>query len=247
MSYEEAATAFANRDRLTVTAGDRSALAPSALAARIEAQAGLVVNILTLPDDPAASVHVRFARDPATRERPPAVYADPYDGAVLGPVRLEGAFTTVRGPAPLAPAPRRLQGVGPHHHGRVRAGAPGLSGDRPLSALAQNSSLADLAEAEPVPTGPSAVVVPPCRGGNVAPAGLPRDGADGADVVLPILQGCRHVAAGGRPGRGEADARRRPQQGRPRGAGRRIRAGRPSTAPGRRSGPARDARRAPRS
>ncbi|WP_267353471.1 MULTISPECIES: PepSY-associated TM helix domain-containing protein [unclassified Methylobacterium] len=96
MSYEEAVTAFANRDRLTVTAGDRSALAPSALVARIEAQAGLTVNILTLADDPAASVHVRFARDPATRERPPAVYADPYDGAVLGPVRLEGAFTTVR-------------------------------------------------------------------------------------------------------------------------------------------------------
>lgn len=96
MSYEEAITAFANRDRLTVTAGGRQALPPSALAARIEAQAGFPVNILTLSDDPAASVPVRFARDPATRERPPAVYADPYDGAVLGPVRLEGAFTAVR-------------------------------------------------------------------------------------------------------------------------------------------------------
>jgi uncharacterized iron-regulated membrane protein len=96
MSYEEAVTAFANRDRLTVIAGDRQALPPSALAARIGAQTGLVVNILTLSDDPAASVPVRFARDPATRERPPSVYADPYDGAVLGPVRLEGAFTTVR-------------------------------------------------------------------------------------------------------------------------------------------------------
>ena len=96
MSYEEAVTAFANRDRLTVTAGDRPALAPSALVARIEAQSGLTVNVLTLSDDPAASVPIRFARDPATRERPPAVYADPYDGAVLGPVRLEGAFATVR-------------------------------------------------------------------------------------------------------------------------------------------------------
>ncbi|SDN44813.1 sulfite reductase (NADPH) flavoprotein alpha-component [Methylobacterium phyllostachyos] len=96
MSYEEAVTALANRDRLTVTAGDRQALPPSALAARIEAQAGLRVNVLTLSDDPAASVPVRFARDPVTRERPPAVYADPYDGTVLGPVRLEGAFTTVR-------------------------------------------------------------------------------------------------------------------------------------------------------
>jgi len=96
MSYEEAITGFANRDRLTVSVGDQQVLAPSALAARIAAQAGFPVNSLTLSDDPAASVQVRFARDPATRERPPAVYADPYDGAVLGPVRLEGAFTTVR-------------------------------------------------------------------------------------------------------------------------------------------------------
>lgn len=52
--------------------------------------------MLTLSDDPRASVHVRFARDPETRARPPAAYADPYDGTLLGPVRLEGAFTTVR-------------------------------------------------------------------------------------------------------------------------------------------------------
>ncbi len=96
MSYEEAVTGFANHDRLTVTAGDRQALPPAALAARIAAQAGFPVNGLTLSDDPAASVFVRFARDPATRERPPSVYADPYDGTVLGSVRLEGAFTTVR-------------------------------------------------------------------------------------------------------------------------------------------------------
>ncbi|MGU3464134.1 PepSY-associated TM helix domain-containing protein [Methylobacterium sp. C33D] len=97
MSYEEAITAFANRDRLTVEAAARQALTPAALAARIDAQAGgRVANVLTLSDDPRASVHVRFARDPETRARPPAAYADPYDGALLGPVRLEGAFTTVR-------------------------------------------------------------------------------------------------------------------------------------------------------
>ena len=97
MSYEEAITAFANRDRITVAAGDRVPLAPTALAGRIDAQAGgRRVSALTLSDDPEASVFVRFARDPETRERPPSVYADPYDGAVLGPVRLEGAFTTVR-------------------------------------------------------------------------------------------------------------------------------------------------------
>ncbi|SFS73822.1 PepSY-associated TM helix domain-containing protein [Methylobacterium sp. yr668] len=97
MSYEEAVTAFANRDRLEVAPGGRTALPPAALAARIVAQAGgRVANVLTLSDDPRASVHVRFARDPETRARPPAAYADPYDGALLGPVRLEGAFTTVR-------------------------------------------------------------------------------------------------------------------------------------------------------
>lgn len=97
MSYEEAVTAFANRDRLEVTPGARTALPPATLAARIDAQAGgRKANVLTLSDDPRASVHVRFARDPETRARPPAAYADPYDGTLLGPVRLEGAFTTVR-------------------------------------------------------------------------------------------------------------------------------------------------------
>ncbi|MDP4005231.1 PepSY domain-containing protein [Methylobacterium sp. NEAU K] len=97
MSYEEAITAFANRDRLTVAVGERQALPPASLAARIDAQAsGRRVNALTLSDDPGASVHVRFARDPETRARPPSVYANPYDGAVLGPVRLEAALATVR-------------------------------------------------------------------------------------------------------------------------------------------------------
>ena len=97
MSYEEAITAFANRDRLTVEAAARQALTPAALAARIDAQAGgSRVDALTLSDDPGASVQARFARDPETRARPPSVYADPYDGAVLGPVRLEGTFATVR-------------------------------------------------------------------------------------------------------------------------------------------------------
>src|ERR1700712_2732235 len=97
MSYEEAVTAFANRDRLTVQAAERPALTPAALAARIGAQAhGPKGDALTLSDDPGASVLVRFARDPATRARPPSVYADPYDGTVLGPMRLETAFATVR-------------------------------------------------------------------------------------------------------------------------------------------------------
>ncbi|BAU90833.1 PepSY-associated TM helix domain-containing protein [Methylorubrum populi] len=98
MSYEEAITALANRDRTQIGAAqDRPPLAPSALAARIEAQhPGERVAALTLPGDPGRSAVVRFARNRAGGERSPSVYADPTDGTVLGAVRLEGFFGTVR-------------------------------------------------------------------------------------------------------------------------------------------------------
>ncbi|MDV2987351.1 UNVERIFIED_CONTAM: PepSY-associated TM helix domain-containing protein [Methylobacteriaceae bacterium AG10] len=98
MSYEEAITALANRDRVEVAAApDRPPLAPSALAARIEAQRpGQRVAALTLSGDPGRSAVARFARDRAGGERPATVYADPTDGTVLGPVRLEAFFATVR-------------------------------------------------------------------------------------------------------------------------------------------------------
>jgi uncharacterized iron-regulated membrane protein len=97
MSYEEAITAFANRDRIQVSvAQDRPPLAPSALAARIEAQLpGQRVSALTLSGDPAQSAVARFARDRAGG-RPSPVYADPTEGTVHGPVRLEAFFATVR-------------------------------------------------------------------------------------------------------------------------------------------------------
>ena len=97
MSYEEAITAFANRDRIQVSAAqDRPPLTPSALAARIEAQLpGQRVSALTLSGDPAQSAVARFARDRAGG-RPSPVYADPTEGTVHGPVRLEAFFATVR-------------------------------------------------------------------------------------------------------------------------------------------------------
>ena len=97
MSYEEAITAFANRDRIQVSAvQDRPPLTPSALAGRIEAQLqGQRVAALTLSGDPVQSAVARFARDRAGG-RPSPVYADPTKGTVLGPVRLEGFFGTVR-------------------------------------------------------------------------------------------------------------------------------------------------------
>lgn len=96
LSYEEALTDWANHDRLSVVTRQAPPLALSDLAKRIEAQRpGQRVARLSLRDDPAASVTVRFARDPGTRLRPESVFADPYDGAVLGPVRGEALFDTV--------------------------------------------------------------------------------------------------------------------------------------------------------
>lgn len=96
LSYEEALTDWANHDRLTVAARPSPPLALSDLARLIEAQRpGQRVSRLSLRDDPTASVTIRFARDPATRLRPASVYANPYDGTVLGPVSGEGLFDTI--------------------------------------------------------------------------------------------------------------------------------------------------------
>ncbi|WP_342163876.1 PepSY-associated TM helix domain-containing protein [Methylobacterium sp. SD21] len=96
LSYEEALTDWANHDRLTVATREAPPLALPDLTRRVEAQRpGQRVSRLTLQDDLTASVTIRFARDPATRQRPDSVFADPYDGAVLGPVRGEPLFDTV--------------------------------------------------------------------------------------------------------------------------------------------------------
>lgn len=96
LSYEEALTDWANDDRLTVARREAPPLALSALARRVEAQSpGQRVARLSWREDPTASVTVRFARDPAKGGRPDSVYADPYDGTVLGPMRGDDLFDTV--------------------------------------------------------------------------------------------------------------------------------------------------------
>ena len=98
LSYEDTLTAWANSDRAGVVLRDSTRLSPAALISRIEAQTGdRKVARLVLREDPAAAVAVRFARDPSTRERPQSIYADPYDGTVLGPVRWEQGFATLLG------------------------------------------------------------------------------------------------------------------------------------------------------
>ncbi len=91
-------TDWANGDRLVVSARETPPLVLSALTKRIEEQnPGLRVARLTLKDEPTASVAVRFDRDARTKVRPDSVYADPYDGRVLGPMRGEALFNTVLG------------------------------------------------------------------------------------------------------------------------------------------------------
>lgn len=96
LSYEEALTDRINADRTVATVRETTPLTLAALAGRVEAELpGRRVARLTVRDDPAASVTVRFARDPATKSRPGSVFADPYDGGVMGPVRGEGSFATI--------------------------------------------------------------------------------------------------------------------------------------------------------
>lgn len=96
LSYEEALSGWANSDRTSVAARETPRLPLASLARRIEeTRPGLRVARLSVQADPFASVTVRFARDRATQRRPGSVFADPYDGAVLGPVRWEDGFETI--------------------------------------------------------------------------------------------------------------------------------------------------------
>ena len=130
-----------------------------------------------------------------------------------GPVAARSCLRDGARAAPLAPDPGRRTGLGPHDHGGLRAGPPPLPRHRPLSALAADSSLADLAEAEPVAAGPAALVVPARGGGHLAPARLSRDRALGADLVLWLGQGRRDLVADrvGAQGRRGAASPGRPQ------------------------------------
>ena len=67
-----------------------------ALIARLKAaQDAGKVSAVTLSSDPAAAVHVRFARDDQG-SRPGSLYVDPHDARVLGSPRGETFFATVR-------------------------------------------------------------------------------------------------------------------------------------------------------
>lgn len=96
LSYEDAIGAFVDADLIRVAPRAENLLTPDALLARFHAQhRGTVVN-LTLSAEPGTTAMMRLGRDPATDQRPPSLYLDPYDGTVLGAARTETVFATIR-------------------------------------------------------------------------------------------------------------------------------------------------------
>lgn len=96
MSFEDEIQASLNADLTHVAARAEPTLAPDELITRLAASDdfGKVSGIL-MPNDKTTAVRVRFARSEGGT-RPSSVYADPYDGHVLGVPRAEDFFATVR-------------------------------------------------------------------------------------------------------------------------------------------------------
>ncbi|KQQ47995.1 hypothetical protein ASF58_01155 [Methylobacterium sp. Leaf125] len=96
LSYEDAIGEAFDADLIRVAPRSGDPLTPDALLARFHAQRPDTVANLTLSAEPATAAIVRLGRDPATGQRPPALYLDPYDGTVRGAARTEEAFATIR-------------------------------------------------------------------------------------------------------------------------------------------------------
>ncbi|MBR0961374.1 PepSY-associated TM helix domain-containing protein [Bradyrhizobium japonicum] len=96
MSFEDEIVDHLNAGIMQVTPRQAPALMPDDLIARLKAAQDVgKVSAVTLSSDPAAAVHVRFARD-ERGARPTSLYVDPYDARVLGSPRGEAFFATVR-------------------------------------------------------------------------------------------------------------------------------------------------------
>lgn len=96
MSFEDEIQASLNRDLTHVDASAAQRLSPDELVARVEAAGDFgKVSAVTMPADPTAAVRIRFTRSEGGAQ-PSSVYADPYNGHVLGSPRGEDFFATVR-------------------------------------------------------------------------------------------------------------------------------------------------------
>ncbi|GLR99357.1 MULTISPECIES: PepSY-associated TM helix domain-containing protein [Bradyrhizobium] len=96
MSFEDEIVDQLNAGIMQVAPRQVPALMPDGLVARLKAGQDVgKVSAVTLSSDPAAAVHVRFARD-ERGDRPTSLYVDPYDARMLGSPRGEAFFATVR-------------------------------------------------------------------------------------------------------------------------------------------------------
>src|SRR5882672_36448 len=96
MSFEDEIGAGLNAGIMRVEARSAPMLTPDALMARLQAAQDFgKVSAVTMASDPSAAVRIRFARNEGG-SRPSSVYADPYDGRLLGTPRGEDFFATVR-------------------------------------------------------------------------------------------------------------------------------------------------------
>ncbi|WP_061021970.1 PepSY-associated TM helix domain-containing protein [Bradyrhizobium sp. CCH5-F6] len=96
MSFEDEIVDQLNAGIMQVAPRQTPVLMPDDLIARVKAAQDVgKVSAVTLSSDPAAAVHVRFARD-EQGSRPGSLYVDPHDARVLGSPRGEAFFATVR-------------------------------------------------------------------------------------------------------------------------------------------------------
>lgn len=96
MSFEDEIVDQLNAGIMQVAPRQTPVLMPDDLIARLKAAQDVgKVSAVTLSSDPAAAVHVRFARDDQG-SRPGSLYVDPYDARVLGAPRGETFFAIVR-------------------------------------------------------------------------------------------------------------------------------------------------------
>ncbi|MGY2050324.1 PepSY-associated TM helix domain-containing protein [Methylobacterium sp. JK268] len=95
LTFEDEIVAAVSPGIVTVTPREAPRLTPDAILARVEEQApGRRVALLALAGDPGRAVRLRLAPQPG-HGREPEVYADPYDGRLLGPGRGAAAFQTI--------------------------------------------------------------------------------------------------------------------------------------------------------
>ena len=95
MAFEDEIQAKLNAGMTHVEIRAAPRLTPDELIARLQSSGLGKVSAITMASDPSSSVRIRFARNEDS-SRPSSIYADPYDGRVIGAPSGESFFATVR-------------------------------------------------------------------------------------------------------------------------------------------------------